>query len=229
MEVVQQLQMPCGDMQSDRFLIEGNLRPSASSRADEAQARRQESSAHSQSFDCLFAEFHEMVYGIGLRILGSHEDAEDVAQDVFTKVWRSLDTFNHASSPKTWIYRIAVNTAIDHRRKPWKKLDLQGTPLPGDGSEDTNLPHLVSRETAEGKLLAREKVATLSNAIRHLRPHLKDVFVLKELEEMSYDEISSILGLSMGTISSRLNRARKALQESLCAFTRTRGLAGAPA
>ncbi len=182
-----------------------------------------------QGFDRLFAEHHDLVYGIGLRILGTHEDAEDVTQEVFTKVWRGLETFNHASSPKTWIYRIAVNTAIDHGRKPWKKIDVQSTALEADSADHVDPPQLVNQETAEARLLAREKVVTLSQAIARLRPHLKDVFVLKEVEELSYDEISSILGLSMGTISSRLNRARKALQESLSALTSGRGLAGMPA
>ncbi len=186
-------------------------------------------SQHFQSFDHLFAEYHEMVHSIGLRILGTHEDAEDLTQEVFTKVWKGFDSFNHASSLKTWIYRIAVNTAIDYGRRPWKRVDLCGTAPGCEGEEDANLPLLVSPDTAEGNLLAREKVATLSKAIARLRPHLKDVFVLKELQELSYDEISAILGLSMGTISSRLNRARKALQESLRSFTRPRGLAGAPA
>lgn len=214
-------------MQSDRF--EASLRVSTEPGIECPKMSQRQKFFHPNNFDRLFAEYHDMVHGIGLRILGTHEDAEDVTQEVFTKVWRSIDNFNHASSPKTWIYRIAVNTAIDHGRKPWKKVDLCGNPPGCEGEENANLPLLVNRETAEGRLLAREKEATLSRAIERLRPHLKDVFVMKELQELSYDEISAILGLSMGTISSRLNRARKALQESLRSLTRARGLAGAPA
>jgi len=182
-----------------------------------------------QSFDGLFAEYRPMVYAIGLRILGTHEDAEDVTQEVFTKVWKSFGAFNHGSSLKTWIYRIAVNTSIDHGRKPWKKIDLKATQITIEGEDGPEDALFVDAETAEVRLLAQEKVVTLEKAIGSLRPHLKDVFVLKELEEMSYDEISSVLGLSMGTIGSRLNRARKALQESLRVLTGTRGFAGAPA
>jgi len=229
MEDVQQLQMSRVEMQSDRFSIETSPKRPSKPEGDCSQVPEPENSAQSQSFDRLFAEYHEMVHSVGLRILGTHEDAEDVTQEVFTKVWKGFDGFNHASSPKTWIYRIAVNTAIDHGRKPWKKIDLCGTAPGCEGQENAYLPLLISRDTAEGSLLAREKVATLSKAIARLRPHLKDVFVLKELQELSYDEISTILGLSMGTISSRLNRARKALQESLRSLTRARGLAGAPA
>jgi RNA polymerase sigma-70 factor (ECF subfamily) len=186
-------------------------------------------SAATWSFDRLFGEFHPLVYSLALRILGVHEDAEDAAQEVFTKVWKNLEKFNHSSSLKTWIYRITVNTCIDHGRKPWKKIDLQGTILDGlDQGEPAEAP-LVSEATAEKSLLKKEEAATLSKAIEELRPHLKDVFILKELEEKSYDEISSMLGLSLGTISSRLNRARKALQESLRVLGGSRNLATATA
>ena len=183
----------------------------------------------SWTFDRLFAELHPLVYGIGLRILGTHEDAEDAAQEVFTKVWKGLEHFNHDSSLKTWIYRITVNTCIDHGRKPWKKIDLQAAALDTEDGLDLADSLLVSEATAEVDLLEKEKAATLSRAIGELRPHLKDVFILKEVEEKSYDEIASILGLSMGTISSRLNRARKALQESLRALSGSRGFAPAAA
>jgi RNA polymerase sigma-70 factor (ECF subfamily) len=202
--------------------INGGRKP-----ANPVEARILAGQAH--GFEDLFAEHRSMVYAIGLRILGTHEDAEDITQDVFTKVWKNFGAFNNASSLKTWIYRIAVNTSIDHGRKPWKKLNLKATHITIEGEDSPEDALLVDPETAEGRLLAREKVVTLEKAIGSLRPHLKDVFVLKELEEMSYDEISSVLGLSMGTISSRLNRARKALQESLRVFTGTRGFAGAPA
>jgi RNA polymerase sigma-70 factor (ECF subfamily) len=193
------------------------------------QVLQSEPPMESWSFDRLFAEFHPLVYGIGLRILGTHEDAEDASQEVFTKVWRGLEHFNHGSSLKTWIYRITVNTCIDHGRKPWKKIDLQVAALDVEDEGNPTDSSLVSEATAEANLLEKEKAATLSKAIGELRPHLKDVFILKELEEKSYDEIASILGLSMGTISSRLNRARKALQESLRVLSGGRGFAPATA
>lgn len=166
-------------------------------------------------FDHVFMEYRPVVYAVGLRILGTHEDAEDVTQEVFAKVWRGFRSFNHASSLKTWIYRIAVNTSLDLRRKPWIKMRPKSAPMPSETEPGTESALLVNDETAERSLLEQERRMRLSRAIGGLRPHLKSVFVLKELEEMSYEEISSTLGLSTGTISSRLNRARKALQESL--------------
>ncbi len=164
-------------------------------------------------FEELFAQYQPLVYRIALKFLGNPEDAEDVTQEVFTKVWKSLEAFNYSSSLKTWIYRIAVNTCIDHSRKPWKKIGLRSTGLDETLEEDETAALVSSDESAEGKLIAKENAAQVRKAITRLRPHLKAVLVLKDLEELSYDEISSVLGLSMGTISSRLNRARKALIE----------------
>lgn len=173
--------------------------------------------AEAPSFEELFNHYHSLVYGIGLKFTGNQEDAEDVTQEVFTKVWRSLRDFNYNSSLKTWIYRITLNTCIDHSRKPWKKHQPNAGPDNAlEQSEQDRLPS--DEESAESKLLVKETVAQVRKAITGLRPHLKAVLVLKDLEGMSYNEISSVLGLSLGTISSRLNRARKSLQGALSAL-----------
>ncbi len=171
--------------------------------------------AREPSFEEVFVEYQPLVYGVGLKFTGNPEDAEDITQEVFTKVWRKLRSFNYNSSIKTWIYRIALNTCIDYSRNPWRKLAQRrsGFDVIIEEGEDARLT--TSEENAERKLLSVEKAAQVRKAIASLKPHLKSVLVLKDLEEMSYQEISSILGLSLGTISSRLNRARKALQEIL--------------
>ena len=181
------------------------------------------------SFDRLFTEYRPLIYRVGLRYLGTPEDAEDATQEVFTKVWRNLGSFNHESALKTWIYRIAINTCIDYARRNRKKIDATAASfaeLPHD--EGHTIPASDDGD-AERHLLRKERAAHIRNAILLLRPHLKDVFLLKEVEEMSYDEISLALDLSIGTISSRLNRAKKALQESLKALVRRPALAGAGA
>ncbi len=180
-------------------------------------------------FDELFNEYRPLVYGVGLRLLGRREDAEDATQEVFTKVWRSLDSFNRESSLKTWIYRIAINTCIDYGRRTRKKTEMPEVSVSEFRPDVPGVIELSSEETAERRLLEKERAAHLQRAILLLRPHLKDVFLLKEVEEMSYDEISLVLDLSIGTISSRLNRAKKALQESLEALVHRPALAEARA
>jgi RNA polymerase sigma-70 factor (ECF subfamily) len=165
------------------------------------------------TFEELFSEFHPLVHGIALKFTGNPEDAEDVTQEVFTKIWKNLEAFKYQSSLKTWIYRISMNSCIDYSRKPWKRHGQRHTILDDALEEGEDRAHLSDDDTAEQKLLAKEKAAQVRRAITRLRPHLRAVIVLKDLEEMSYDEISDILGVGLGTISSRLNRARKALQE----------------
>jgi len=107
-----------------------------------------------------------------------------------------------------------MNSCIDYSRKPWKRHGQRNTGLDDALEEGEKKVHLSDDDTAERKLLAKEKAAQVRRAIIRLRPHLRAVLVLKDLEEMSYEEISEILGVGLGTISSRLNRARKALQEA---------------
>jgi RNA polymerase sigma-70 factor (ECF subfamily) len=175
--------------------------------------------ANSISFDELFEEYRPLVLRVAMRFLGSPQDAEDVAQEVFTKVWRGIGDFQCESSLKTWIYRIAVNACLDHARRPWKRRDQGDTPLEEVLERFERSGRLGDHDTAERRLLVKEKSVLLRRAITKLKPDLKAVFVMKEIEEMSYEEISSRLGLSTGTISSRLNRARKALQQTFSRLT----------
>jgi RNA polymerase sigma-70 factor (ECF subfamily) len=170
--------------------------------------------AHTPTFEDLFAEYRPLVLRVALRILGNADDAEDVAQEVFTKVWKGIGDFNHESSLKTWLYRIGVNACLDSTRKPWRRFDIEDAPLEAALLLPLANGSLGYHETAERSLLVKEKSVLLRKAIGRLKPHLKAVFVMKEIEEMSYEQISTHLGLSLGTISSRLNRARKALQKA---------------
>jgi len=175
--------------------------------------------AHTPTFEEMFAEYRPLALRVALRIMCNADDAEDVAQGVFTKVWRGIDEFNHESSLKTWIYRITVNACLDNARKPWRRFDLDGAPLEDMLRQPVANGNLRHHQTAERNLLVKEKSVLLQRAIGRLKPHLKAVFIMKEIEEMSYEQISSRLGLSLGTISSRLNRARKALQEAFESLT----------
>jgi RNA polymerase sigma factor (sigma-70 family) len=167
------------------------------------------------TFEALFAQYRTLVQHICLKFTGSPEDAEDVTQEVFTKIWRNLEDFQQQSSLRTWIYRIAMNTCIDYSRRPWKRFGPRSASLE-DLLDQADPAVLVSDEiTAERRLLDAEEARRIRKAITELKPPLRAVLILKDLEELSYDEISAVLGIGIGTISSRLNRARKALQGAL--------------
>jgi RNA polymerase sigma-70 factor (ECF subfamily) len=176
---------------------------------------REEGGTPSPTFEELFADYRQLVHNICLKFTGSPEDAEDITQEVFTKIWRNLDDFQQQSSLRTWIYRIAMNTCIDYSRMPWRRFGHRKSAL-DEMMEQADPAVFASGEaTAERKLLEEEKARQLRKAVTCLKPHLRAVLILKDLEELSYEDISAVLGIGVGTISSRLNRARRALQEAL--------------
>jgi RNA polymerase sigma-70 factor (ECF subfamily) len=167
------------------------------------------------TFEALFAQYRPLVHNICLKFTGMPEDAEDVTQEVFTKIWKNLEDFQQQSSLRTWIYRIAMNTCIDYSRRPWKRLGPRSSSL--EEMLDQADPAVFGSDeiTAERRLLDEEQALRIRKSITELKPHLRAVLILKDLEELSYDEISTVLGIGIGTVSSRLNRARKALQTAL--------------
>lgn len=190
--------------------------------ARESDAAEADGAGHASSsppaepgFEKLFVEYHSLVFGVALKFTGRPEDAEDVTQEVFTKIWRNLGAFQSESSIKTWIYRIAMNACIDHSRKPWRRLAGRFTALQTASEDEEEIELPCGDANAERELLSREKAVQIRRAVARLKPHLRAVLVLKDLEGMSYDEISSVLGIGLGTISSRLNRGRRALQDLL--------------
>jgi RNA polymerase sigma factor (sigma-70 family) len=167
------------------------------------------------TFEALFTQYRALVQYICLKFTGSPEDAEDVTQEVFTKIWKNLEDFQQQSSLRTWIYRIAMNTCIDYSRRPWRRFGPRSASVE-DLMDQADPAILGSDEvTAERRLLDAEQARRIRKAITKLKPPLRAVLILKDLEELSYEEISAVLGIGIGTISSRLNRARKALQEAL--------------
>ncbi len=138
-----------------------------------------------------------------VRMVGP-QDATDLTQQVFLQIFRKLDQFSQRSSLATWIYRLAVNEALQHQRKQprWK---FQTLP-----------PEIAS--TKASKLDSAEDRELLDRGLAQLDPDLRSVFLLREVEELSYREIAEVLGVPEGTVGSRLNRARSELQQHLVAL-----------
>ncbi len=168
----------------------------------------------------LVEAFSTPVYRLGLKILGNPQDAEDVLQSTFLKVFEALPSFEGRSSLSTWIYRIAVNEAlmILRKRRPEIGLALE------DGNEDEEEPLSPPQAMIdwcclpEDELLSSEARRVLDQAIRKLPEKLRLVFLLRDIEELSIQETAEALGLSETNVKTRLLRARLRLREMLSEY-----------
>jgi RNA polymerase sigma-70 factor (ECF subfamily) len=143
-------------------------------------------------------------------MLGNASDAEDAAQDVFLKAFRALGGFRPEAALGTWLYRIAVNTCIDRRRRPFL-LSLFSS---NEDGERANEPRSTA-PSPEKLLEAREISRAIEGALARLSPKLRAAIVLKEIEDLSYEQIAEVLDVSLGTVKSRISRAREDLQKIL--------------
>lgn len=162
------------------------------------------------AFETLLGLYQNKVYGLALRMCGSEEDAWDVAQEAFLAAWRALPGFRGESGFSTWLYRLTANAAIDCLRREKKRrgeLSIEGGELP------LSLPDAGPgpQEAAEGGELR----AAVGAALARLTDQHRTVLILRELQELSYEEIAGALGLDLGTVKSRISRARKALRKIL--------------
>jgi len=161
-----------------------------------------------KAFSLLIENYEKYVYNVILRIVEEKEEAKDIAQETFIKAYMNIKTFRKDSSFKTWIYRIAVNTAMDYlRRKVRSKIDLVTTHE--DGLEVKNFQ--TPEEVIEQKLT----IEMVRKEISKLPLDYKVALILKDIEGMSYEEISNILKINLGSVKSRIWRARNLLRERM--------------
>lgn len=157
----------------------------------------------------LVTQYQHWVYNIAYGLLGHREDAQDVAQDAFLSVWESIGGFKFRSRFSTWLYRIVINKClnlIDQRQR--RKTD----PMEIDDSQPW-VP--IDTVTPEQVLLRKERKEIVHAALAKLKHSYREILVLRELRELSYKEISEILGCTLGRVKSRLHEARKALKKEL--------------
>ena len=160
-----------------------------------------------EAFRVLLEEYDRRVYGIAHRMIPNHEDVEDVAQEAFVEIWRSLPRFRGDSQLGTWIYRVATNVCLEYRRR--RRLEEVVAPEELTSLFDCN--ETSPQETVERNAL-REKVA---RCIRQLPDIYRQVIVLHELQGLSYKEVAQKLGIPEGTVKSRLNASFVKLRDLL--------------
>jgi RNA polymerase sigma-70 factor (ECF subfamily) len=167
------------------------------------------------AFDWLVNHYHAPVYNLILGMLGDTADSADAAQEVFLKAFKGIRSFRQGSSLKTWLYRIAIREALNHRR--WFKRHLQKNisidAEPEDGCAPMEIEDLAA--TPFDQLAAHEIQVAVQGALQQVPEVFRSAVILRDLEGLSYDEVAEVLECSVGTVKSRILRGRRALRELL--------------
>jgi RNA polymerase sigma-70 factor (ECF subfamily) len=172
------------------------------------------------AFDVLVERYTPFVFNLALRITGSREEAEDCVQEAFLRAFSSLRKFREEAAFSTWLYRVAVNVANDASRR-LKRLPLRESELARtDDDASPELDRLGAQaerttESPEASAVEVQRREVVVAAVRALPEHHRAVVVLYDFQGLSYEEIGRVLGVQVGTVKSRLNRARLALKELL--------------
>jgi RNA polymerase sigma-70 factor (ECF subfamily) len=166
------------------------------------------------AFDLLVLKYQHRVLKLVGRFVSDPAEAEDVAQEAFIKAYRALPAFRGDSAFYTWLYRIAINTAknalVSNRRRPVDfDLDMQ------DPDQYERHARLKEADTPEGVLLTEEIRVVVEKALEQLPEDLRTAIVLRELEGLSYEEIAEAMDCPVGTVRSRIFRAREAIDKKL--------------
>ncbi len=202
----------------------GNLTGVIGIRTEDAVLTTELQAGSEEAFALLIAQYHPAVYSLVSRILNDPDDAPDITQDVFIKVFRGIKNFHGDSSLRTWIYRIALHEASNQRR--WwsrhrgREVTIEASAGSGyDGNAVCLKDMLMDEHASPFELAAHEEIrARVELELRQLPEPFRTVVVLRDLEGMSYEEIAEILGAHLGTVKSRLVRGRALLRERLADF-----------
>lgn len=172
------------------------------------------------AFDELIRRYKDRVYGVVYRFLGNREEALDVSQEVFVRAYKGIQGFRGNAQVYTWLYSIAANLARNRlrdsgRRGRDKTTSLEALQESAPGLADSMTQAASPRENA----ISEEMQAVLQQCLNELPEHYRLAFVLRTFEDLSYEEISEVMGCPVGTVKSRLNQARQMLRDRLREFS----------
>lgn len=168
-----------------------------------------------QAYEILIQRYQQPVYNLVCRLANDPSDAADIVQEVFLKVFRNIRSFRHGSSLKTWIYRIAVNEAYNHRRWFSRHRRQEVALSPGEEAPTFTGSFADPGRTPFDQAADHETHALVEAALEKLNPRFRAAVVLRDIEDLSYEEIAAVLELSLGTVKSRILRGREALRKVL--------------
>jgi len=204
----------------------GDLASAIGARSQEEAAIVAELKAGSEAaYAWLIGEFQQPVYGLVYRIVNDPADAADTTQDVFLKVFRGMKHFHGSSSLKTWIYRIALHEAAN-RRRWWFRHKARETSIEpvesdaGVGSEAMQAALTDQADSPFDNVAHREVQHRVEEELKKLQEPYRTTLILRDLEDMSYEEIAEVLEISLGTVKSRLTRGREILRQKLSKYVR---------
>jgi RNA polymerase sigma-70 factor, ECF subfamily len=210
--------------------ILGDFASAIGARAEEATIVADLKAGSEEAYAWLIGEFQRPVYGLVYRMVSDPADAADTTQDVFLKVFRGMKNFHGESSLKTWIYRIALHEAAN--RKRWwfrhKAHETSIEPVESGGLANDSLGQNAAMQNALtdhsdspfDNVAHREVQKRVDEELRQMPEPYRTTLILRDLEDMSYEEIADVLQISLGTVKSRLTRGRQALKQRLAPYVR---------
>jgi RNA polymerase sigma-70 factor (ECF subfamily) len=211
-----------------------DLASAIGARAEEATIVADLKAGSEEAYAWLIGEFQRPVYGLVYRMMSDPADAADTTQDVFLKVFRGMKNFHGESSLKTWIYRIALHEAAN--RKRWwfrhKAHEVSIEPVVSDGmtNGDGSMQNAAMQNALTDRsdspfdnVSHREVQKRVDAELRQMPEPYRTTLILRDLEDMSYEEIAEVLQISLGTVKSRLTRGRQALKQRLAPYVREVG------
>ena len=182
---------------------------------DEAELVTELQAGSDAAFEWLVTYYHAPVYNLVYGILYDAADAADVTQEVFLRVFRGIGGFRRGSSLKTWLYRISVRQALNHRRWCWRHHSHQVS-IDDDTNGTAEAHELEDLDaTPFEKLATREAQLAVRRALQSVPDVFRSAVILRDLEGLSYEEVAEVLEVSVGTVKSRILRGRRALRELL--------------
>jgi len=207
----------------------GELASAIGIRAQEAAIVAELKAGSEDAYAWLIGEFHQPIYSLVYRIVSDPSDAADTTQEVFLKVFRGMKHFHGESSLKTWIYRIALHEA-SNRRRWWfrhKSRELSMEPAQAESESGSSLAakdtFIDGGESPFDCVVHEEIRARVEKELRKVPEPYRTTLILRDLEEMSYEDIAEITEVSLGTVKSRLTRGREALKQRLIPYIRECG------
>ena len=176
------------------------------------------------AFEEVVGRYKNKVYNYIYRMVGNSDDAEDLTQEVFVRMYTSLDSFRRQASLHTWLFRIASNLCIDHFRRS-KKMRANAYSLDepikdaGDGGEAGGGHEVADAKYEPHRLMEQQEMAEqIQQALGQLPEKLRTVLVLHDIEDLPYEEIAQVVGCPLGTVKSRLFHARQQLRQRLSGY-----------